>query len=149
MRHACRMPEKALKDILFNRTKVQRVAAEICQVYPRFREAEFVREVVTRFPRLELKARIAWIAECLRTFLPREYDRAVGILVRALPSPNDPTLSDDDFGDFIYAAYGEYVARNGCVPKHLKRSLAALREITQRFSAEDAIRYFQIGRAHV
>jgi 3-methyladenine DNA glycosylase AlkC len=59
-----------------------------------------------------------------------------------LSKPNNPDLSDNDFGDFIYAPYAEYVARNGCTKKYLHRSLNALYEITQRVSAEDAIRYF-------
>ena len=46
------------------------------------------------------------------------------------------------FGDFIYASYSEFVAKNGCVEERLQMSLDALYEITQRFSAEDAIRYF-------
>jgi 3-methyladenine DNA glycosylase AlkC len=59
-----------------------------------------------------------------------------------LPAPNDPTLSDNDFGDFIYAPYATYVAQHGCTAEDLDFSLAALRELTMRFSAEDAIRTF-------
>lgn len=137
------MAEKfLLKDHLFNQAKVERIAYEIHRAYPSFRKNEFSREVVAGFPERELKARITWIAECLKAYLPADYGRALGILVEALPAPNDPQLSDDDFGDFIHAPYSEFVARNGCTEKHLRVSLDALREITQRFSAEDAIRYF-------
>lgn len=144
------MAEKfLLKDLLFNQAKVEQIAGEIQRVYSSFNTNEFVREVVAKFPELELKARIAWIAECLRQFLPEDYEQAVRLMLRALPPPNNPDLSDGDFGDFIYAPYGEYVARYGCTEKHLQFSLAALHEITQRFSAEDAnviidyILYFQ------
>jgi 3-methyladenine DNA glycosylase AlkC len=140
---ANRMAEKVLlKDLLFNKAKVERIASDIHRAYPSFRKNEFSRDVVSGFPELELKARIAWIAECLKSYLPGDYARAIGILVKALPPPNDPTLSDGDFGDFIHAPYSEFVARNGCTKEHLRLSLDALREITQRFSAEDAIRYF-------
>jgi 3-methyladenine DNA glycosylase AlkC len=140
---ANRMTEKVLlKDLLFNDAKVERIAGEIHRAYPSFSRDAFSRDVVSGFPQRELKARIAWIAECLKTHLPDDYPRAVGILVRALPPPNDPKRSDDDFGDFIHAPYSEFVARNGCTKAHLRLSLDALREITQRFSAEDAIRHF-------
>jgi 3-methyladenine DNA glycosylase AlkC len=49
---------------------------------------------------------------------------------------------DDDFGDFILAPLGEFVVRNGLTKKHLRRSLRTLKEITKRFSMEDAIRAF-------
>lgn len=137
------MAEKViLKDLLFNKVKVERIASEIHRAYPSFRKGEFSHDVVSGFPERELKARIAWIAECLKAYLPNDYVRAVGILVKALPAPNAPELMDDDFGDFIHAPYSEFVARNGCTKEHLRLSMDALREITQRFSAEDAIRYF-------
>lgn len=137
------MAEKVLlKDILFNREKVEKIAREIQRTYRPFKKDDFVRDVLAGFPARELKARITWIAECLKKYLPSDYKRAVGILVKALPTPNDPELSDDDFGDFIYAPYAEYVAKNGCTKEHLQFSFKALYELTQRFSVEDAIRYF-------
>ena len=131
-----------LKDILFNKAKVEQISGEIRRVYTSFERNKFVNDTVIKFPELELKARISWIAECLKKYLPTDYKRAVDILTRSLPAANDPGLSDGDFGDFIYAPYTEYVARNGCTREHLKTSLAALYEMTQRFSAEDSIRYF-------
>jgi 3-methyladenine DNA glycosylase AlkC len=137
------MSEKVLlKELLFNKKKVAQIAEELHRVHPSFSASVFVREVVAGFPTRELKARIAWIATCLHTHLPQNYSDAVRILINALPAPNDPTLSDDDFGDFIYAPYAEYVAQYGCTRLDLARSLDALYHMTQRFSAEDAIRYF-------
>jgi 3-methyladenine DNA glycosylase AlkC len=78
----------------------------------------------------------------LEASLPGDYRRAVNVLLRSLPAPCDPALSDGDFGDFIYAPYAEYVARHGCTREDLTFSLAALRELTTRFSVEDAIRTF-------
>ena len=137
------MSEKvSLKDILFNKPKVVQIALEIHRVYPSFKKNEFVNVVVNQFPSLELKARISWIAETLKKFLPEDYKSATGILLKALPAPNNPELSDADFGDFIYGPYSEFIAKNGCKKEYLQISLTALYEITQRFSAEDAIRYF-------
>ncbi len=137
------MSEKfLLKDLLFNKTKVERIAGEIYQAYPSFQRNTFTNDIVAQFPQLELKERISWIAQCLKEYLPKDFSDAVAVLIKALPAPNNPNLSDDDFGDFIYAPYAEYVARNGCTQDHLPLSFNALYEITQRFSAEDAIRYF-------
>lgn len=131
-----------LKDQLFNRDKVAQIAAELSRSQRTFDASAFERQVMSRLPELELKQRIAWIADCLEASLPGDYRRAVNVLLRALPDPCNPTLSDGDFGDFIYAPYAEYVARRGCTRENLKFSLTALRALTTRFSVEDAIRTF-------
>ncbi|MDC2952644.1 hypothetical protein, partial [Streptomyces heilongjiangensis] len=130
----------ALKDQLFTREKVERVADEIARAHPGFAAAAFATAVLARFPHLELKARISWMATCLADHLPDDFRTAGGILIRSLPAPVDPALSDGDFGDFIYAPHAEYLARHGCTSEDLAFSLAGLREITTRFSAEFAIR---------
>ena len=118
------------------------MAHEISTTYRQFQKNNFIEDVVKKFPKLELKARISWISQCLRQYLPSDYKEAVGVILHSLPAPNNPELADGDFGDFIYASYSEFVAKNGCSKKDLTLSLNALYEITQRFSAEDAIRYF-------
>lgn len=137
------MAEKfSLKDFLFNKNKVSQLASEVKEVYPEFAEESFIDKVMIKFPELELKARISWIAENLKKFLPEDYKEALEIILKALPNPNDPNLTDNDFGDFIYAPYAEFVAKYGLDKNNFALSLAALREITMRFSVEDAIRYF-------
>lgn len=132
----------SLKDHLFNEVKVRKLAKDIKAVYPAFKEKEFGRSVVAEFPELELMQRIAHISAVLREYLPQDYLEALGVLVTSLPAPCDPSLSDDDFGEFIYAPYGHFVSEYGCEKKYLKESLAAIKEITQRFSCEWAIRNF-------
>lgn len=137
------MPEKfSLKDFLFNETKVTQVAENIQKTYPEFQIEKFIKRVVDKFPELKLKERITWIVENFKEFLPQDYRQAVQILLNSLPPENDNTKSDDDFGDFIYAPFSEFVARYGCNKNDLFFSLNALKEITTRFSAEDSIRYF-------
>ncbi|MEM7132821.1 MAG: DNA alkylation repair protein [Chloroflexota bacterium] len=132
----------SLKDQLFNPAKVDYLATLISEVHTEFPKATFSHDVVSAFPELELKERIAHIAACLQTHLPSEYPVALDILLRSLPPELDPTKTDDDFGDFIFAPLSHFVAIYGCTPEHLDLSLNALRTITKRFSAEDAIRYF-------
>lgn len=135
-------PKTPLKDQLFNRAKVTQIASEINEVDSGFDEHSFIEEVMSELPELELKQRISWIATCLGEHLPGDYRRAASLLVEALPAPLDPSLTDGDFGEFIYATYGEYVARHGCTEADYDVSMATLREITTRFSAEFAIRPF-------
>ena len=132
----------SLKDHLFSPKKVEKIAKEIALVHPDFLVAQFVAKVLAAFPNLELKERINHIAVCLRMYLPENYEEAVNVLVNSLPAPCNPLLSDQDFGDFIYAPYGHYVAKYGCHAVYLEKSLQVLEQITMRFSAEDAIRYF-------
>lgn len=132
----------SLKDHLFNPSKIKRIAAEIQQVYPSFEADAFSQEVTQAFSRLELKARIFWIMECLRRYLPEDYREAVEVLLKAQPAPCDPTLSDEDYGEFIYAPYSEFVAHYGCNADDLDFSLAALKSMTTRFSVEGPIRVF-------
>jgi len=131
-----------LKDELFNTQKVTKIANEIKEVYSSFDTTGFSKDVLDRFSELELKERIYHIRDMLHRYLPTDYQEAVGILLEALPAELAPDKYDDDFGDFIYAPYSEYVCAYGCCEEYLDFSLDALREITKRFSVEYAIRDF-------
>ncbi len=132
----------SLKDQLFNPEKVEYLADLITAVFPAFEQENFCKDVIAEFPSLELKARIAHISICLDKYLPDDYTAALEILLWALPPELDPNKTDDDFGDFIFAPHSFFVATNGCTVEYLELSLNALKTITKRFSAEDAIRYF-------
>jgi 3-methyladenine DNA glycosylase AlkC len=132
----------SLKDQLFNEGKIIKIANDIARVYPAFKKDKFIKNVVQSFPELELKQRITHITECLRNHLPESYPEALEIILNSLPEPCNPTLNDNDFGDFIYAAHGQFVAQFGCSEEFLELSLDALEAITMRFSAEYAIRNF-------
>lgn len=132
----------SLKDHLFHRENVSKIAQDIKNVYPAFQQQEFIERVVKKFPELELKSRIDWIGQNFEHFLPKDYQEAVKILLAALPDECDPTLGDDDFGNFIYAPFSDFIAKHAESKKNLHFSLESLRQITTRCSAEDAIRYF-------
>ena len=126
-----------LKDQLFTPERINSLAQDIKKAYPVFDSRGFTKTVLGKFPELELKARIAWMSETLREYLPEDYDQAIKILLDSLPP-----LGGDDFGAFTYAAHSDFVAKYGCNERDLKVSLVALKEMTKHFSAEDAIRYF-------
>ena len=137
------MKEKfSLKDELFNPTKVNLIACEIKQVYSLFKQKEFEQKVIEKFPTLELKERINHIRDMLVKYLPNDFKKATTILLKALPPELCSLKQDDDFGDFIYAPYAEFVTLKGCTKEYVDFSLDALCEITKRFSVEFAIRDF-------
>lgn len=132
----------SLKDHLFNAERVQYLADRFHTANSSFNRSGFVRDTMQQLPHLELKARIVHIATSLERYLDDDFRVAAKQIVAALPEPLDPTGTDDDFGDFIFAPLGEFVVRNGLSKKHVRTSLKTLKEITQRFSMEDAIRTF-------
>lgn len=132
----------SLKDQLFNEERVRFLASQFGRASRRFDQELFVSQVMQELKRLELKQRIVHIAEVLERHLPTSFPKAAELLITALPPELDPNLEDDDFGDFIIAPLGEFVVRNGLSSEHIDLSLATIREITKRFSMEDAIRSF-------
>jgi len=132
----------SLKDELFNASKVEKIANEIKAVYSSFDVDAFSAEVLAIFPQLELKERMYHMRDMFNKYLPSDYVEATNILLKALPKELNTNKYDNDFGDFIYAPYSEFVVGYGCCDEHLEFSLHALREMTKRFSVEYAIRDF-------
>lgn len=132
----------SLKDHLFNRPRVEFLAKQFADSGSDFDDRGFMRDTMNGFESLELKQRIVHIASVIENHLHSDFKIAAGQIVKALQAPLDPSLADGDFGDFIFAPLGEFVVRNGMKKQHVKLSLKTLRELTMRFSMEDAIRYF-------
>ncbi|WP_171129830.1 MULTISPECIES: hypothetical protein [unclassified Ruegeria] len=130
----------SLKDQLFNAEKTRYLAGLFAEADAEFDAVAFESAVMARLPELELKERITWIAECLQAARPGDLPQVSDLLLRALPPPLDPTKTDDDFGDFIFAPLGEWVVATGM--EHPDLALDVLEELTQRFSMEWAIRPF-------
>lgn len=130
----------SLKDQLFNAEKTRYLAGLFTGADPSFDAEAFEGQVMSRLLGLELKERMAWIAECLQQAVPGDLPDIAPTLLRALPPPLDPTKTDDDFGDFIFAPLGDWVVNIGL--GHPELALDVLEELTQRFSMEWAIRPF-------
>lgn len=129
----------SLKDRLLNAEKTRYLAGLFAEAEPGFDADTFEHAVVFRLPELELKQRIAWIAECLGAALPGSLPDVAPVVRAALPPPLDPQVNDGEFGDFIFAPVGELVVARG-LDEHPDLVLDLLEEITQRFSMEWAIR---------
>ncbi|MEL6684897.1 MAG: hypothetical protein AAFQ00_06370, partial [Pseudomonadota bacterium] len=130
----------SLNDQLFNPTTVGRLGQHFEEVGV-FSSGPFVQEVLGQMGPLALKERINLIAQVLAAHLPSDFPDACNAILRALPPPLDPNLTDDDFGHFIYAPLGVYVENHG-LDGHVALSLDMLAALTQRFSMEFSIRVF-------
>lgn len=134
----------SLKDHLFNRESVSYLAGLFASADSDFDSARFERAVISAMPDLELKQRVSMIAEVLADHLSDDFEEAADQIKAALPPPLDPTLNDDDFGDFIIAPLGEFVAKNGLSASDFETSMSLLKELTMRFSMEGPIRPFLV-----
>lgn len=138
------MPQKKedVSDSAFknwiNADLVGRMATHIQHHHPSFNRKEFV-ALTLDLPNLELKPRVQLICDYLKKYLPEDYKQALRLLLNATtdPSPKAKALTGFDLW-----AFTEYVHRYGL--KDFEESMDALYELTQRFTAEFAIRPFLI-----
>lgn len=129
--------ESAFKNWI-NADLVERMSQHIRFHYKNFDSEEF-QKLRVQLPALEMKPRVQLISSFLKDHLPESYPTALAILVKAatLPAPRVPSLKGFDLW-----AFTEFVQRYGL--HHFDESLAALYELTQKFTAEFAIRPFLI-----
>lgn len=125
----------SLKDDLFNKKQIQYLSGLIEKAHPKLNKPEFEKDILSKFPDLELMERIYWISESFEKHLSSDFEETVNILLTSL---KDDSTSES----FIFSPYSDYIAKNGCSKKHLKKSLKTLGEFTKHFSAEFAIRKF-------
>ncbi len=143
--YAGRMAE-AFKHLI-DAAAVQAIAQHVQRVWPGFDAAGFSQAALQGLEALALKARVLQLAHALVAQLPADVDRACGILEASL----GPAGVGDDLQGLRPSAAGlagwpvwpltEAVALLA-VPTAPARGLAALQAMTQRFTAEFAIRPF-------
>lgn len=119
------------------------VAQAICQmvqaVYPDFDSAAFLADAFNGFDALELMPRGKHLAQALHRHLPNDYPGALAVVLASIdqPHPRDPGLG---MASFLYFPHTHFVAQYGL--NHFDLSMQALHTLTQRFTAEFAIRPF-------
>lgn len=123
-----------------NAAGVEGAANHLARTSADFDAARFCADVVPQLDALELKARAMCIATALEQHLSPDFPEAAAHLERALAPLGAP--NDGLTGWFLWAA-GEFIARRGLA--HPARSLACLQQLTQRFTAEFAIRPFIVA----
>jgi 3-methyladenine DNA glycosylase AlkC len=125
---------------------VRNAAASLARHTPCFDRRRFVRLATTGLEDLGMKARAMHIADALEATLPSDFERGCAAIEAALgpPLPADdapdptPARAIDGLSGWIVWPLGEFVARRGI--EQPERALRALHALTQRLTAEFAIR---------
>ena len=134
---------------LLNAALVQRAAAHLQRADPRFDAGRFTALATDGLDTLEMKARALRICDALEATLPPRFDAAAALIEAALAPPIEGeqmaglALAELGLAGWILWPAGEFVARRGLDSP--ERALAALHAITQRFTAEFAIRPFIVA----
>jgi 3-methyladenine DNA glycosylase AlkC len=134
---------------LLNPALVARAGALLREANRGFDARRFESLACSGLEALEMKARAMQIADALEATLPNDFARACDVLQAALaPAAQHERIGELGAGGqleqglegWILWPVGEFIARRGLAEPG--RALVALREMTQRFSAELAIRPF-------
>lgn len=133
--------EKFLVRDVFNEAGIKLMASAIKKNYPEFKHNQFVKDTVGKFPKLSFIQRSDHITEMLRKYLPEDFPHSAAILLDSLGLAI-PQNDLKGFGGFIVWPMTIYISRYGL--EYFDISMNALYEMTKRFSAESAIRYFLI-----
>lgn len=127
-----------VRDV-FNERVVDQLAADLARVWSGFDAPGFSRAVNSRLTDLSFSGRAALIRDTLWEYLPKDFPRALEIILKALP----PEIAADElngYEGFIVMPQNDFVAKYGL--DHYELSMRALYQMTKRFSAEGAIRAF-------
>lgn len=144
---------EAFKNLI-NPQTVARAGHHLHRAWPAFDRRRFERHAATGLEALEFKARAMQLADALEVTLPSDFSRAAQIIEHSLavPTPLDAQgepvglasgeIAADEGGlrGWVVWSLAEFVARRGM--NEVPRALDCLHALTQRFSAEFAIRPF-------
>lgn len=117
--------------------KARQIGAALKRADPAFSMAKFERGLESALEPLELKERMRFISERIESCLPFAPPESFSILLKSLAIDESDTVG---LRGFLVWPLTEFVARRGL--PHFAESMTALREMTQRFTAEFAIRAF-------
>ena len=127
---------------------VRTLATHLQRGWRAFPRERFVRAACAGLDALELKPRVRHVAAALGEVMPTEFPIAAAAIEAALrPIGPDAPLSELVANDDGLAGWGiwpltEFVAERGL--GHPERALACLRELTQRWTSEYAVRPFLV-----
>jgi 3-methyladenine DNA glycosylase AlkC len=119
----------------FSYAKARSIAAEIRCAHPGFDIKAFTRGLEKKLAPLELKQRMHAVADHIEAALPLDAPELFAVLLQALAGNGEHGLKG-----FAVWPLTEIVARRGL--GHFAESMDALEQMTQRFTAEFAIRPF-------
>jgi 3-methyladenine DNA glycosylase AlkC len=127
-----------LRDV-FSPAVVDQLAHNIARTWPTFDQIGFATTITTQLGPLSFGARNTLIRDTLWAYLPKDFPRAIQILLDSL-GPEISQCEVTGFDAFIVMPQNDFVATYGL--DYFDISMRALYEITKRFTAEGAIRAF-------
>jgi len=131
---------------LINADTVRAASTHLKRVWPKFDAWRFEALALQGLDDLEMKARAMQLCAALEATLPTDFEQAAVIIEASLaPTRDDEDLaalrsSDAGLAGWVLWPLTEFVARRGLAEP--ERALRALHALTQRFTAEWAIRPF-------
>jgi 3-methyladenine DNA glycosylase AlkC len=137
---------------LINRDTVAQAGRHLRRAWPRFDQKRFEAQAATGLESLEFKARAMQLADALEATLPDDFNAACALIEASLAPPlaidtqGEPlklgeAQADSGIAGWALWAVGEFVARRGVRDTAAaQRGLVCLHAVTQRFTAEFAIR---------
>lgn len=126
----CKMSDTAFKNWI-NLQLLEKMGTALKIAHPGFDQKGFV-SASPRLEPLELKDRVRLVRDLLHERLPQPFSKAIGVLLRSLDSGK--------LDGFDLWPYTEYVQTYGL--EHFDESMRALYLLTQKFTAEFAVRPF-------
>lgn len=131
-------PQKKAFKYWFDANAARALAEQIAGVYQGFNARSFQRLALKDLESLELLARVEQFAAAMRECLPQSIPKALDIILQSLPEP----MKDCDAvaEGWLQWPLGYFVGAYGL--DYYEESIHAMTELTQRFSAEFAIRPF-------
>lgn len=121
----------------FSYPKARQIAEAVKRAHPAFSLPRFIKGLEAALEPLELKQRMHLIADRIEAGLPAHPPELFSILVKTLSTDEADTRG---LRGFLVWPLTEIVARRGL--EHVSESMAALAEMTKRFTGEFAIRPF-------
>lgn len=141
---------------LINAEVVRQMGHHLQRVSPPFDRLRFEALALHGLEGLEFKARAQHVALALQATLPEDFHAAADVLeasFKVLDAPRfdhdpdkdaqSPATDERGLAGWALWGVGEYIARQGM--PHPRRALQALHALTQRFTAEFAIRPFIVA----
>jgi 3-methyladenine DNA glycosylase AlkC len=135
---------------LLNAPLIRATGQRLKSVWPTFAQPAFEKAALAGLDGLEMKARAMQVADALEQTLPADFGAACEVIEAALAPPipveglaSERVAVQDGLAGWIVWPLGEYVARRG-LPQP-DRALRCLHALTQRLTAEFAIRPFIVA----
>ena len=128
-----------------NKNLIDTLGQIFLRVLPEFPQEVFISLASQSLDKLELKQRVLQVRDALDATLPKNFDERCTVLIASLHPSEDTDRDQVKFGELGASGFAVWPLTelvSHCGLAHPEQSLAVLKEMTKRFSAEFAVRPF-------